>query len=389
MSERSDDLDLSPLFEPITIRNMTLRNRFVMPAMQRCWSVDGMPVDSLAEYYGRRAEGGTALIITESCAVDHPSATQVPYYCWISERTKAGWKRCADAVRAAGGHFFVQLWHEGSIRTVGGDGPLSHHPTLSPSGLVDGQRVNGRAATTDELDEIKDAFVRGALIAKEIGASGVEVHACHGYFLDLFLWKDTNRRTDGYGGDDMADRLRYPAEIVAAIRAAVGDDFVVSFRFSQWKEVDYQAQVVETPDDLQLLTSTMERAGADMFHVSVRRFWLPEWPDLDPDLGLAGWTKRFTDLPVVAVGSLGLDVDVMDNMLGHEATPTGLSSFIELQRRFKAGEFDLMSVGRGQIGDPDFVTKMRSGDVLGIRQFTRDDLMRDIEVPDLVTDSHR
>lgn len=385
----TDELDLSPLFEPITIRNMTLRNRFVMPAMQRCWSENGQPVPYLAEYYAKRAAGGTSLIITESCAVDHPSATQVPYYSWISEATAEGWKRCADAVKAEGAHFFVQLWHEGPIRTVGGDGPLAHHPTLSPSGLVDGTRVNGRAATLDELMEIKDAFVRGALIAKSIGASGVEVHACHGYFLDMFLWKEANRRTDGYGGDDLADRLRYPAEIVRDIRAAVGDDFVISFRFSQWKEVDYHAQVVENPQELEQLVRTIEDAGADMLHVSVRRFWLPEWPDLDPQLGLAGWTKKFATVPVVAVGSVGLDVDVMDNMLGHEAKQTGLASFIELERRFKAGEFDLMSVGRGQIGDPDWVTKVRNGDIFGIRQFTRDDLMRLIEVPDLVTDSHR
>ncbi|HWL43991.1 MAG TPA: hypothetical protein VNQ73_13705 [Ilumatobacter sp.] len=385
----TDELDLSLLYEPITIRNMTLRNRFVMPAMQRCWSENGQPVAFLADYYRKRAAGGTSLIITESCAVDHPSATQVPYYSWISDATAQGWQRCAEAVRSEGAHFFVQLWHEGSIRTVGGDGPLSHHPTLSPSGLVDADRVNGRAATLDELDEIKDAFVRGAKIAQQIGASGVEVHACHGYFLDLFLWKDTNRRTDGYGGDELADRLRYPAEIVRAIRAAVGDDFVVSFRFSQWKEVDYQAQVVENPAELEQLVRTIEDAGADMLHVSVRRFWLPEWPELDPQLGLAGWTKKFATVPVVAVGSVGLDVDVMDNMLGHEAKQTGLASFVELERRFKAGEFDLMSVGRGQIGDPDWVTKVRDGDIFGIRQFTREDLMRDIEVPDLVTDAHR
>jgi 2,4-dienoyl-CoA reductase-like NADH-dependent reductase (Old Yellow Enzyme family) len=70
------------------------------------------------------------------------------------------------------------------------------------------------------------------LAAQQIGADGVEIHACHGYLLDLFLWAGSNRRTDGYGGDDIRERVRFAAEIVAAVRRAVGPDFVISFRFS-------------------------------------------------------------------------------------------------------------------------------------------------------------
>src|SRR5581483_1547378 len=185
----------------------------------------------------------------------------------------------------------------------------SAYPTLSPSGLAHAKRANGRAATGQELIDIREGFVRSALLAKAAGFDGVEVHAAHGYLLDQFLWAETNRRTDGYGGPDIRDRVRFPAEIVAAVRAELGPRPVVGLRFSQWKEVNFDARVAETPDELKLMLDALRAAGADYFHASARRFWTPEWPG--SDLGIAGWTKSLTDRPVIAVGSVGLDIDVM------------------------------------------------------------------------------
>jgi 2,4-dienoyl-CoA reductase-like NADH-dependent reductase (Old Yellow Enzyme family) len=374
LTDQPSELDFSPMFEPLTVRGLTLRNRFIMPAMQRRWCEGGRPLPHLVEYYCRRVEeNGTALVITESCAVDHPTSTQVAHYGWISESTKDAWRDCVSAVRAAGGEMFIQLWHEGAIRSEGGDGPYSAYPTLSPSGLARAGRPSGRAATSQELAEIKDAFVRGAVIAQEIGAAGVEVHACHGYFLDQFLWAETNRRTDGYGGDDIGDRVRYPAEIVAEIRDAVGRDFVISFRFSQWKEVDYEAQIVESPAEMETMLGVLRRAGVDIFHVSARRFWEPAWPG--SDLGLAGWAASLTDAHVAAVGSVGFDLDVMESLLGGtEALFTGEAGFQQLLQRFNAGEFHLISIGRGQIGDAALVRKLREGRLAEIRPFTRADV---------------
>ncbi|OJX65718.1 MAG: hypothetical protein BGO95_04565 [Micrococcales bacterium 73-13] len=367
-------IDLSPLFQPLTIRGMTLRNRFILPAMQRKWCTDGRPEPHLVEYYRRIAAGGTALITTEALMVDHPSATQVPHYGWLTEQTKDGWRECVEAVAAEGASFMPQVFHEGAIRKEGGDGPLAAYPTLSPSGLAAPGTPAGRAATIDEVRDIRDAFIGSALLAEEIGAAGVEVHACHGYLLDQFLWKGTNRRQDEYGGEDIRDRLRIHREIVEGIRAAVSDDFVISFRFSQWKEIDYGAKNFETPEELQTLVSIMEEAGVDLLHPSNRRFWLPEWPDLDPELSITGWTKRFSRVPVAAVGSVGLDTDVMDNLRGAEAHNAGLPSFAEMLRRFERGDFDLIAVGRGQIGDPNWVRKAAEGAITEIRPFTRADL---------------
>ena len=379
-------LDLSPLFTPFAIKGMTLPNRFVMPGMQRQWCDDGVPQPRLAEYYRQRVEGSVGLIITESCAVDHPSSTQTPMFCRINGATMSAWERCFSAVNRAGGRMLLQLWHEGAIRKEGGDGPYSQFPTLSPSGLVHAGKPNGRAATLEDLDAIRNAFVRGALAAREIGAAGVEVHACHGYLLDQFLWAETNRRTGGYGGDDIRARVRYPAEIVAAIREAVGDEFPISFRFSQWKEVNYNARIAPTPEDLRTMLTILRAAGVDVFHASARYFWAPEWPD--SEWGLAGWTKSMTDAPVIAVGSVGLDTDVMDNFFGKEAKSTGEAGLRELMRRFHNHEFDLISVGRSLIGDAQWVNKVRDGRLSEIRMFTKKDVIGDLEVEGFVAEAH-
>jgi len=373
-------IDVSPLFTPFRLKGVTLENRFVMPGMQRGWAEEGgAPSPRLADYYARRVEGGVSLIISESAAVDHPSSTQQPPVVWITEETLPGWARCVEAVNAAGGHMLIQLWHEGALRHEGGDGRYAHVPTLSPSGIVFGGKRNGRAASADDLASLRDAWVRSAKLSQSIGAAGVEVHACHGYMLDQFLWAETNRRDDGYGGDDIRARVRFPTEVVAAIRAACGPDFIISLRFSQWKEANYDAQVVRNPEELRLMLDAFRAAGADLFHASMRRFWLPEWEG--SDLSLAGWTKSLTDAPVITVGSVGLDVDVMDNLLlAKEPKPTVEWSMAELMRRFSNGEFDLVSVGRSVIGDPEWVNKVRDARYGDIRPFRRADLgMEDMQ----------
>ena len=365
------DYNLTPLLQPLDIRQLHLGSRFVMPGMQRGWCVDGAPDHRLRDYYRRRILGGTGLVISESCAIDHPSATKDPTFAQISPATKPAWQGCIEAVHEAGGRMFLQLWHQGGVN-YGGD--AERNPAfvaLSPSGLANPGEPFGRAATVADLDSIRAAYVQGAIDAQQIGADGIELHGCHGFLLDQFFWPKTNRRTDQYGGPAITDRATFPAEVVAAVRRAVGPDFVIGMRISQWKESDFEAKIVESADELRQLVSVLRAAGVDIFHVSTRRFWTPEWPG--SDLGLAGWVKSFTDAKVIAVGSIGLDIDVMATLTGHEARPTGASRIDELVRRFQRGDFDLVSVGRSQIGDPDWVTKMRDGRIPQIRAFRKDD----------------
>jgi 2,4-dienoyl-CoA reductase-like NADH-dependent reductase (Old Yellow Enzyme family) len=372
MTPPREALDLRPLFTPLHVGSMRLPNRFVLPGMQRRWVHDGAPAPRLAEYYRRRVTGGVGLIISESVAVDHPSATRTDFFARLDKGTIPAWAHCIAQVKEAGGHILLQLWHEGAMREEGGDGPWAMHPTLSPSGLARADRPNGRAASLDEIAAIRAAFVRSARMAQDAGADGVEVHGAHGFLLDQFLWSVTNRRDDGYGGDDVHDRARLPAEIVAGIRAACGSDFVISFRFSQWKEADYAARIAQTPSELGAVLTILREAGTQLLHASTRRFWMPEWPD--SDLGLAGWARRLSGLPTITVGSVGLDTDVMQSFDGAEGGAEFETGLAELSRRFARGEFDLVSVGRSQISDPDWVRKVHDGRFDEIRVFSRADL---------------
>jgi len=364
-------MDITPLLQPLRVGKLLLRNRFVMPGMQRAWCVDGAPTGRLIEYYRQRALGGTALLISEATAVDHPSSASNRMFGRIGAATADGWRGCVDAVHEAGGRMLLQLWHAGAVDTGGADA-VPGFVALSPSGLAHPDVPFGRAASAAELADIKEAFVRGAVCARDIGADGVEIHSCHGYLLDQFLWPEINLRTDRYGGPSIAGRATFPAEVVQAVRAATGPDFVISVRISQWKEADYEAKIAANAAELAELVSILRSSGADLFHVSTRQFWTPEWQG--SDLGLAGWVKSFTDAPVIAVGSVGLDVDVMATLTGAEARPTGVGRIEDLVRRFRRGDFDLVSVGRSLIGDADWVAKMSDGRSAEIRPFRRVDL---------------
>lgn len=354
--------DLSSLYTPITINGLELPNRFVMPGMQRAMAHLGAPTPRMAAIYRSRAEGGVSLVISESTAIDHYSADWQPTATRIADDTIGAWEAVIAEVHAGGGRFFQQLWHCGAMRSAAPGEPELERPSLSPSGLVHPDKPEGKAMTLDELGELKDAYVRAALLARDAGADGVEVHGAHGYLLDQFLWHGTNVRTDGYGGADVADRVRFPAEVVAAIRSAAGPDFPISFRLSQWKEVDFEASIVETPEELRILLSTLEDAGVDVFHVSSRRFYRPEWPALDPRRSFAGWASTFVSVPVITVGSIGLSTDLAANLwLGEETTLELEGTLPELAARFADGEFDLVAIGRSLLSDPDWVHKVRDG----------------------------
>ncbi len=363
-------MNVTPLFQPIRIAGLELPNRFIMPAMQRGFATDGVPGPDMAEYYRKRVECGVGLLIGEGTAVNHPSATSYDSYARLTPAALDGWKRVLDAVKAVGGHMFLQLWHQGAMRTEG-IGPFPEAPTLSPSGLVQPDEPIGQAMSRDDLRSVAAAYVEGAKLASALGFDGVEIHAAHGYLLDQFLWSGTNRRTDEYGGS-LENRCRFPCEVVRAVREATTSDFPISVRLSQWKTRAYDAKNVETPEQWGELIGHFEHAGADLLHVSTRRFWTPEF-DASP-LGLAGWTKRFTKLPVVTVGSVGLDTDIMSSMEGVEARSSHEHGISELLTRFENSEFDLVAVGRAILGDPEWVQKVKDGHYDALRPFTPDTL---------------
>ena len=365
---------LDALFTPLKIRNLTLRNRFVMPGMQRGFMDDGAPTPRMVEYMRRCAAGGPGLIISESTSPDHPSAYWQPVMGRMEPATSSAWREVVDAVHAGGAGFLLQIWHPGAMRKVAEDHPLSSYPALSPSGLIQGGRPNGRAMTRRDLQELKLAYVEAARHAQSLGFDGVEVHSAHGYLLDQFLWAETNRREDEYGGDSLAARARYSVEIAAAIREAVGESFVISYRFSQFKEVDYGARIASSPEDLQPMLKLLRSAGVDLFNVSSRRCRKPEWPErAHSSYTIAEWVKSMTDAPVMTCGSVGVNVEMFANLFDDEE-PTQQSVERDLDflgERVARGTLDLVGVGRMHIANNDFVNKVRAGRFADLALFNK------------------
>ncbi|TWB44789.1 2,4-dienoyl-CoA reductase-like NADH-dependent reductase (Old Yellow Enzyme family) [Nitrospirillum viridazoti] len=360
---------VAPLFQPFAFGRHTLANRLVMAPMTRSKSPGGVPTEDVVAYYRRRVQGGVGLLITEGTTINHPAANgypQVPAF--HGEAALAGWKRVVDAVHAEGGRIIPQLWHVGIARRPGVE-PDPSVPGYGPSAIVaDGVEVV-RAMTQADIDAVVAAFAQAAADAERLGFDGAELHGAHGYIIDDFFWEQTNQRTDAYGGS-LENRTRFALEIVRAVRAAVSPDFPIVFRFSQWKGVDYNARIAQTPEELGRILKPLAEAGVDVFHVSTRRYWEPAF-DGSPDT-LAAWTKRLTGKPVIAVGSVGLDgafkVGMFASRDAFEVKPTDVDQAAQALAR---GDFDLLGVGRVLLSDPDWAIKVRDGRVGEVIPFDR------------------
>ena len=361
------------LFESFSLGNLTLQNRTVMAPMTRTFSPDYIPTTDVADYYRRRAEGNVGLIITEGTFISHKASNgyeRVPAI--YGEKALAGWKHVVDEVHAAGGKIAPQLWHVGSVRKEG-IGPDKSVPAYSPSGLFKPGAENGVAMTQEDINEVVASFAQAAADSKAAGFDAIEVHGAHGYLVDQFFWEGTNQRTDRYGGS-LENRTRFGVEIVEAIRAAVGEDFPIIFRFSQWKQQDYNAKLCQTPEELNTFLTLLSNAGVDIFHASTRRFWLPEFEG--SDLNLAGWTKKLTNKPVITVGSVGLDSDFTGEGsvdLAGTSNPTGIDGLLE---RLNNDEFDLVAIGRALLVDAEWVNKIRDKKEDDISPFNKEALMK-------------
>lgn len=360
------------LFKTFSVKSLTLKNKTVMAPMTRAFSPNNIPSKDVAAYYRRRAEGNVGLIITEGTFISHKGANGYENVPAIhGEEALAGWKHVVDEVHAAGGKIAPQLWHVGSVRKLG-VGPDKEVPAYSPSGLFKPGAENGVAMTQADIDEVVASFAQAALDAKNIGFDAIEVHGAHGYLVDQFFWQGTNQRDDQYGGS-LKNRTRFGVEIVQAIRAAVGEDFTIIFRFSQWKQQDYSAKLCQTPEELGIFLGLLSDAGVDVFHASTRRFWVSEFEG--SDLNLAGWTKKLTNKPVITVGNVGLDADFIgegNKDLSGTSNPTGIEELLE---RLGNNEFDLVAIGRALLVDPDWVNKIGVNAIEEIKPFTKKSLM--------------
>ena len=366
-------MNLGPMFEPFDIHNLTLRNRVAMAPMTRNFSPNGVPGENVVAYYRRRAEAGVGLVITEGTTVNHPGANGYPNVpAFHGNEALAGWKKVVDAVHEAGGAIFPQLWHVGSVRKEGTD-PDPSVPGYSPSGLFAPDKPNGKAMSKEDIDDVVTAFADAAQDAKALGFDGVEIHGAHGYLLDQFLWEGTNQRDDEYGGS-MENRLRFVVDIVAAVRQRVGPEFPIMLRFSQWKQQDYDARLVNSADELEQFLKPLVEAGVDIFHASTRRFWEPEFEG--SNLNLAGWTQKLSGKPAMSVGSVGLTEDFISGTMASKQESVEQSGIDELAERMNNHEFELIAVGRALLQDPEWLTKVKEGRLGEVDDFARKSLTK-------------
>jgi 2,4-dienoyl-CoA reductase-like NADH-dependent reductase (Old Yellow Enzyme family) len=219
---------MANLFDPITIGDLTLKNRIVMAPLTRSRAVGGgrVPNALMAQYYEQRASAG--LILSEATAVTPQGVGYADTPGLWSDEQVEGWKQVTAAVHKAGGVIFAQLWHVGRISDpsfLNGEAPVAPS-AIAAKGHVSLLRPERpyptpRALATEELAGIVAAYKKGAENAKKAGFDGVEIHGANGYLLDQFLQDSTNQRTDNYGGS-IENRARLMLEVTDAAIAVWG-----------------------------------------------------------------------------------------------------------------------------------------------------------------------
>ena len=272
-----------PMFAPLKLREMTVENRITVSPMAMYSAVDGVPNDFHFVHLGERALGGAGLVFTEMTCVSpegriSPGCTGL----WNDEQV-AAWKRIVDFVHAnSKAKLCLQLGHSGAKGSTklgweGNDLPLDdgNWPVMSASDLR-WSPVNQvpRAMTRADMDAVRDQFVTATRMAFDCGFDMVELHAAHGYLLSSFITPLQNRRTDEYGGS-LENRLRYPLEVFAAMRAAWPSDRPMSVRISA---TDWAGEDGVTPDEAVEIGEAFAREGADLIDVSAGQTWAEQQP---------------------------------------------------------------------------------------------------------------
>jgi len=334
------DAPVPPMFLPFRLREVDLVNRVVVSpmAMYRC--VDGTPDDFSLVHLGARAQGGAGLVFTEMTCVSADGRISPGCAGMYRDEHLAGWKRIVDFVHAnTAAKIALQLGHAGpkgstQVGWEAPDEPLAegNWPLIGPSAVAFGERsAVPREMTRDDMDRVKQQFVRAAHMGITAGFDLLELHCAHGYLLSSFITPLTNRRTDAYGGS-LENRLRFPLEVFSALRANWPDRLPMSVRISatDWVEDGI------TPDDGVEIARAFAAAGADLIDVSAggtsrrarpvygRMFQTPFSDRIRNELGIA----------TMAVGNI-TDADQINGIIA-------------------AGRADLVALARPHLADPYF-----------------------------------
>ena len=262
-----------PLFAPFTLRDMRLKNRIVVSPMAQYKAVDGCPTDWHFVHYAERAKGGAGLVYTEMTCVSPEGRITPGCPGLYAPEHEAQWKRLVDFVHAeTTAKICCQIGHAGRKASVqvpweDDEMPLTQGgwQTIAPSPIAWSPKHRApREMTRADMEQVTAQFVAATEMAKRAGFDMVELHAAHGYLISGFISPLSNHRTDAYGGS-LENRMRFPLEVLRAMRTAWGQEKPLSVRISA---NDWVGRDGVTPDEAVKIAKMFAEAGADIIDVS-------------------------------------------------------------------------------------------------------------------------
>lgn len=336
-------LPTPPMFTPLTVRSVTLKNRVVVSPMAQYSAEQGVAGDYHLVHLGARAMGGAALVFAEMTCVS-PDARITPGCpgLWNDEHTQA-WHRITQWVHThSDAKMAVQIGHAGAKGATrrawdGIDKPLNAQGneaawpliSASPQQYLEGESAWSRAMTREDMDRVKADFVAATQRAAQAGFDWLELHCAHGYLLSSFISPLTNQREDDYGGS-LANRLRYPLEVFAAVRAAWPEHLPMSVRISahDWVEGGI------TPTDAVEIARAFKAAGADLIDCSSGQVSKKETPTFGRmfQTPFADRIRQEAGISTIAVGAIS-EADHVNSIIA-------------------AGRADLCAIARPHLANP-------------------------------------
>lgn len=342
------------MFQPLTIRNVTIPNRVGVSPMCMYAAEDGMPSDFHLAHLARFALGGAGLVIAEATAVE-PRGRISPWDTGIwSDAHIEPWRRIASAVASHGSIAGIQLGHAGRRASVRepwrGGVPLDADDSAAGHG---GWSVVGPSALAagpgfpvpEELDAdgIRMSISQWADAAARAVTAGfryIELHGAHGYLLHSFMSPLSNHRTDAFGGD-LEGRMRYPLEVVAAVRAAIGDNVALGYRVSSVDGIDNGITLEDTVEFARELAA----AGVDVIDTSSGGISTDRSVDTRVRRGYAfhaDFSRRIRAESPAVTATVGLIVDA-----------------VQASRLIDEGDADLVLLGREMLHNPNWAHHAR------------------------------
>jgi anthraniloyl-CoA monooxygenase len=329
----------APMFTPFKLRDMSLKNRIVVSPMAQYKAKDGTPNHWHLIHYGERAKGGAGLVYTEMTCVSAEGRITPGCTGLYTPEHEVGWKQLTDFIHAeTGAKICCQIGHSGrkgstNIGWEGMDAPLANGnwDTVSASAISWSENnATPREISQGEMDQIKAEFVAATKMADRAGFDMIELHAAHGYIVSSFISPVSNRRADQYGGT-LENRMRWPLEVFAAMRAVWPKSKPMSVRISA---NDWVGDEGVTPDEAVDIAKMFAQVGADLIDVSAGQTTI----DARPVYGRMYQTP-FSDrirneahVPTMAVGNI-YEADHANSIL-------------------MAGRADLVAVGRPHLANP-------------------------------------